>query len=74
LAFSRSGSRTSVARASHAILGKLKQQEMNVTVLDEMGNDVTPVSLSTNFKNGPAKAASMPAEASIMASITKVCD
>ena len=50
-------SRMSVARASQALLGKLKAPEVNVTVKDENGLDVTPLSLLSATKN---KAAVLP--------------
>ncbi len=63
-------------RASHAFLGKIPKPEINITVLDDQGNDVTPQSLL----GGSKMAAKLPGlsslatnESSLMTSMTKVC-
>jgi hypothetical protein len=52
-------------------MAKLKAQEVNVTVYDDAGNDVTPVSLYTSFKNTVNKANPAAVEGSVMASVAK---
>jgi hypothetical protein len=66
-------SRMSVVRASQALLGKLKAPEVNVTVLDDDGFDVTPLSLLGASKGIANKAAVLPAavESSV---VTRVYD
>lgn len=66
-------SRMSVARASQALLGKLKAPEINITVLDDDGIDVTPLSLLNTSKgavNKPAVLANA-VEASVIARVFK---
>jgi hypothetical protein len=53
-------SRMSVVRASQALLGKLKAPEINITVLDDDGIDVTPLSLLGMSKGIMNKAAVLP--------------
>ena len=66
-------SRMSVARASQALLGKLKAPEINITVLDDDGIDVTPQSLLGASKVATNKFAVLPVESSVITRVYKLC-